>query len=555
MEYRWLNELSQEFLEQDYLLPGQTLDNRARVIAKAAATILNRDGWHKCSISNFEEKFLDYLAKGWFSLSTPIWNNFGNRRGLPISCYGSYIEDDMDSIIETQAEVAKMSKLGGGTSGFFGKIRPRGSNITDNGKTSGSVHFMEWFESTIQIISQGSARRGQFAAYLPIDHGDIEEFLAIRSEGSKLQNLSFGVCISDDWFKSMIDGDQDKRRIWAKVLEARKNTGYPYLFFTDTVNRNTVDIYKHFGMKITHSNLCTEICQPDNKHEAFVCDLASPNILYRDEWKDTDMLLVLTYFLDAVMEEFIRKTADLRFMRRAHDFAKRHRALGIGQLGWHSYLQSKMIPFESMEAKLLNVEIARDIKDKVYEASGQLAREYGETTLTKGFGRRNTVLLAIAPTKSSSFILQQVSEGIEPQKSNYYIKDLQKGKFTIKNPYLLKLLKEKDKDSDEIWDSILLNKGSIQHLEFLNQREKDVFKTLREISPMEIIIQAAQRQKYIDQSQSLNILIPNDTPIKDVNKLLITAWELEIKTLYYQYNESCSQELGRSILSCSSCES
>lgn len=550
MEYRWLTPLSQEFLEQDYLLPEQSLHGRVLEIRFALEQILGE----KCSIPNIGEKFHEYLAKGWFSLSTPVWNNFGNNRGLPISCYGTYIDDNMDSIIEAQAEVSKMSKLGGGTSGFFGALRRRGSPIKNNGKTSGAVHFMEPFETVIEVISQGSARRGQFAAYIPIDHGDIEEALKIRSEGSKLQQISWGVCISDDWFKDMIAGNKQKRVLWAKVLEARNNTGYPYLFFTDTVNNNTCDIYKFYKMLITHSNLCTEILEPDSILESFVCCLASLNILHYDEWKDTDVVAVLTYFLDAVMEEFIKKSSTQKYMERACRFAKRHRALGIGQMGWHSYLQSKMIPYESMEAKMLNVRIAKQIKEQAYAASANLAQDYGETELTKGFGRRNTVLIAIAPTKSSAFILEQASESTEPFKSNYFIKDLQKGKFSIKNPYLEKLLEEKGLNTDEVWDSILFNKGSVQHLDFLSTREKDVFKTLREISPMEIVIQAAQRQPYIDQGQSLNLLIPNDTPVKDLNALIIKGWELGIKTFYYQYNENSSQELGRSILSCSSCE-
>ena len=274
--YRWLTDLSQQFLDAGYLVDGQSVDGRVTIIGDTAEKILG--------IPGFSKKFKSYFQKGWFSLSTPIWSNFGTDRGLPISCFGSYIEDNMESILSTQAEVGMMTKHGGGTSGYFGNIRHRGATIKNNGFSSGSVHFMQLFNNMIKVVSQGSTRRGQFAAYLPVSHPDILEFLKIRSEGAPIQDLSFGVCISDDWMNSMIDGDKDKRTVWARVLEARANTGYPYLFFTDNVNNNTVDCYKDKGMKITHSNLCTEIMEPDSKDESFVCDLASMNVLYFDEW-------------------------------------------------------------------------------------------------------------------------------------------------------------------------------------------------------------------------------------------------------------------------------
>jgi ribonucleoside-diphosphate reductase alpha chain len=292
---------------------------------------------------------------------------------------------------------------------------------------------------------------------------------------------------------------------------------------------------------------------PDNDEESFVCDLSSMNILYYDQWKDTNAVELLTYFLDAVMTEFINKAKKIKFMERTVRFAERHRALGIGWLGWHSYLQSRMIAWESMEAKFLNVQIAKNIHDAAYAASAKLAQEYGEPEVLKGYGRRNTTLLAIAPTKSSAFIMGQVSEGIEPHRTNYYIKDLQKGKFTIKNKVLEDLLVSKGVD-DLVWDSILKNGGSVQHLDCLTPHEKDVFKTFAEISPKEIVIQASQRQKYIDQSQSLNLMIHPSIPIKDVNALLIEGWKLGVKSFYYQIGVNAAQQFSRSILSCKSCE-
>lgn len=545
-EYVWLTDLSQQFLEKDYLLKGQSVDERVTIICERAEEILGKPG--------FAKRLQENMKKGWYSFSSPIWFNFGTDRGLPISCYGSTIGDSMESILRTQAEIGTMIKNGGGTSAYFGHLRPRGSMTKNGSSAGGPFHFLGLFEALIHHVSQGSTREAGFAAYLPIDHKDIHEFLGLRSEGNPIQDMSFGVTVPDYWMQEMIDGDQEKRKVWARVLESRVNTGFPYILFSDNVNNNTVDVYKDRGMKITHSNLCSEIMLPDNEEESFVCNLSSMNILYYDEWKDTDAVELLVYFLDAVMTEFIEKTEKIMFMERPCRFAKRHRALGIGWLGWHSYLQSNMIPFESMEAKLLNTQIAKTIKESAYSASAKLAEEYGEPEYLKGYGRRNATLLAIAPTKSSAFILGQVSEGIEPQRANHYIKDLAKGKFTIKNPYLEKLLEEKEKNTTEVWDSILKNAGSVQHLTFLSDHEKEVFKTFAEISPKETVIQASQRQPYVDQSQSLNLIIHPDTPIKDINALIIEAWKLGIKSLYYQISMNAAQKFSRSILSCTSCE-
>lgn len=567
-QYRWLTEFSQQFLERDYLLPGQTVDERVDIICNRAQEILVRDSkewqnmWHAPSIKNpapdlntFAARFKENFAKGWYSLSTPIWTNFGTDRGSPISCFGSYIEDSMDSILNTHAEVGMMCKGGGGTSGYFGELRPRGSAIKNNGESFGSVHFMQLFDNLINVVSQGSTRRGNFAAYLPIEHGDINEFLTIRKEGSPLQDILTGVCVSDAWLQSMIDGDNEKRKVWAKVLESRANVGFPYIMFTDTANNNTVDVYKDKGMRITHSNMCSEIFLSDNKDESFVCDLSSMNILHYDEWKNTDAVELLTFFLDAVMTDFIEKAKPIKFMERAVRFAERHRALGIGWLGWHSFLQSKMIPFESMEAKMLNMQIAKNINEAAWAASRKLAEIFGEPEVLKGYKRRNTTLSAIAPTKSSAFILGQVSEGIEPHRANMFIKDLQKGKFTVKNVHLEQLLESKGHNDEQTWDSILRNSGSVQHLSFLSEHEKNVFKTFIEISPKEIIILAGQRQKYIDQGQSLNLMIDPQVPVKDVNALLIEAWRMGVKSLYYQISVNAAQQLTRSILSCESCSS
>lgn len=545
-KYYWLNKDSRKFLERGYLLEGETAEQRIKDIAEAAEGYLKIDG--------FASKFEKYMSLGFFSLSSPVWSNFGRKRGLPISCFGSWVPDTMEGIMDKVAETAIMTKHGGGTSAYFGNVRGRGTPISCGGESTGSVHFMELFNKLMNVVSQGNVRRGSFAAYLPIDHKDIEEFLQIRSEGHDIQEMSFAVTVSDEWMNAMIDGDKDKRKLWSKVIQKRFETGYPYIMFSDNVNNSAPQVYKDKNMQIWASNLCSEIFLPSSKDESFVCNLSSLNLEKWDEIKNTDAVETLVYFLDAVMSEFIMKTDGMQFMEAAQKFAIRHRALGAGVLGWHTLLQSKMIAFESFEAKMLNVEIWKTIRTRTDKATEELAALFGEPELLKGYGRRNTTTLAIAPTTSSSFILGQVSQSIEPMNSNYYSKDLAKGRFSYKNPHLMELLKEKKQNTDEVWKSILEHGGSVQQLDFLTEHEKEVFKTFEEISQKEIVIQAAQRQKYIDQGQSLNLMIPHDAKPKDVNELLIFGWEQGIKSFYYQRSSSPAAKLGRSILTCKSCE-
>ena len=545
-DFAWLNADSRLFLERGYLLEGTTPEARIRAIADHAADILQD--------KEFADKFYRYMARGYFSLSSPVWSNFGLSRGLPISCFGSYIGDSIYDILKTTAEVGMMSKIGGGTSAYFGDIRPRGSAISNNGKSDGSFNFSKLFDTIIDVISQGTSRKGQFAGYIDIDHGDIEEWLEIHSEGNPIQLMYYGVCISHDWLEAMKAGDADKRRIWAKVLQRRAESGIPYLFFKDNANAGRPEVYKTLDLPVYASNLCTEIMLPASEEESFVCCLSSMNLLHYDEWKDTDAVETLTRFLDAVMSEFIDKSASVPFLERAHRFAKRHRALGLGVLGWHSYLQAHRIPFDSFAAMQKNNEIFKLLHEKTLAASKALAAQFGEPEILKGYGRRNTTLMSIAPTKSSSFILGGVSPSVEPFKSNYHIKDLAKIKTTYKNPYLIELLREKGLDNDKTWESILLNDGSVQHLDGLTEQEKDVFKTFSEISQLAVIQQAAQRQQYIDQGQSINVMIHPDTPTKDVNQLYLTAAELGLKSLYYQHSINAAQRFNRNLLNCSSCE-
>ncbi len=542
----WLNDESQQILNRGYLLKGETVSTAIERIANAAARRLYKP--------EMAEAFIEMIEKGWMSLSSPIWANMGTERGLPISCFNVHVPDQIEGITHKLGEVIMQTKIGGGTSGYFGELRERGSAVTDNGKSSGAVSFMKLFDTAMDTISQGGVRRGAFAAYLDIDHSDILEFLKIKSIGSPIQNLFYAVCVPDYWMQDMIDGDAEKRNIWAKVLESRQQKGLPYIFFSDNVNRNKPDVYKDKKMRINASNLCSEIALPSNKDESFICCLSSMNLELYDEWKDTEAVKLATFFLDAVLQEFIAKTEGNYYLTPAHNFAKRHRALGLGVMGWHSYLQKNRIPFEGMEAKQKTNEIFKYIKEKAYKASEDLARIYGEPEVLKDYGRRNTTLLAVAPTTSSSAILGQASPGIEPFSSNYYKAGLAKGNFMRKNKYLKKLLIEKGLDDEEIWRSIMLNHGSVQHLKELNQDEKELFKTFKEISQLEIVQQASIRQKYIDQAQSLNLNIPSSLPIKEVNKLMIEAWQLGVKTLYYQRSQSVSKEFVANMVSCASCE-
>ncbi|MDA7716549.1 ribonucleoside-diphosphate reductase subunit alpha [Flavobacteriaceae bacterium] len=555
--FEWLNENSRKFLAAGYLGEGLCAEERIANIAKRAESILQMPG--------FADKFYYYMSEGYYSLASPVWSNFGKERGLPISCFGSHIDDDIGNILYTQSEVGMMSKLGGGTSGYFGKIRPRGAAIKNNGEASGAVHIMRLFESMVDVVSQGSVRRGRFSPYLPIDHADIMEFLEIGSEGNPIQELTHGVTVTNDWMQDMIDGNVEKRTVWAKVLQSRGEMGYPYIFFTDNANNGAADVYKDKNLPIYASNLCTEIMLPSNHDWSFVCVLSSINLLHYDKWKDTDAVQTMVYFLDSVITEFLEKLESYKnspdredqqtflFMERAYNFAKENRALGMGTLGWHSLLQSKMLPFDSQQAYDLNSEVFKTLKEYSYKASEHLAEKFGEPELLKGYGRRNATLNAIAPTTSSAFILGQVSQGIEPIWSNIYVKDIAKIKTTVKNPFLIKLLKEKGMDTPDVWRDIRDRDGSVQHLDFLSENEKDTFKTYSEIDQLVIIYQAANRQNHLDQGQSLNIIVHPDTPTKEINKIHITAWKLGLKSLYYQHSMNAAQKFKQK-KECESCE-
>lgn len=539
-KYYWANEEARKFLSRGYIT--ETLEQRIKDISNKAESILKIDG--------FATKFEEYMSKGYYSLSTPVWINFGKDKGLPISCFGSHVDDSLDSILNASREIGMMSKYGGGTSAYLGNIRPRGTSISTGGKADGPVHYARLYDTTIDVCKQSEARRGACAVYLPLEHDDIDEFLDIGTEGNPIQNLQYGVTVTDKWIEEMKGGDSAKRKIWAKVIQRRSEFGFPYIMFKDTVNNNTP--YKELGLEITHSNLCSEISLANDTYNSFVCCLGSINLLHWDEIEKTDAIEIYTLFLNAVMDEFIYKSYNMAGMKRAWRFASQHRAIGVGVLGYHSLLQSKLIPFESLAAKSYNNRIFATLKEKTEQASRDLYTSNPEKYKSIRDGYANVTLIAIAPTKSSSFILGQVSMGIEPIKSNYFIKDLAKIKTVHKNAYLIDELNKYGLNNDETWKSILERDGSVQHLDFPT---KEVFKTFLEISPKEIILQAAQRQQYIDQSQSLNLMIHPSISTKDINQLYLYAHAEGIKTLYYQFSQSSAQSFARDILTCVNCES
>lgn len=907
---KWLNEIARAFLNKGYLPEGITAEERVQQIAEAFEGNLTRMGMDKEQASTIAEKFYTYFQKGWYSMSSPVWANYGLQRGLPVSCFGCVPEDNMEDIIEAMGETAEQARFsrfnnyadfeaiyesnypspssylnetsqlirgGGGTSGYFGKLRERGAPISSGGFTHGAVHFMQAFQSLANIISQSNVRRGFFSPYLDADHPDIDEFLDIGTEGSEIQNMTTGVVVSDKFMKDVEKGNGDARKIWAKILKRRSELGYPYIMFGDNANNNKPEWYadmpilasnmcvapetkiltregyveignldgenvsvwngKEFsnvtvvktgenqkllkvttstgqtleatpyhkwyladgteirtgelkpGMKLqkfdlpvlknsfshrvknayaqgfysgdgcevdgkarvylygekqsllpqfsdcifgnltiqedfnriyfkaslnpnksfvpygdydyydklrwlaglfdsdgcvlnnngspqvqvasvnqkflqdvqlmlqtlgckssiskvrdegeyylpkndgggdkelypcqtvyrlnvsTHSlnillmlglrtfrldlseckktnreasrfvvvesvedlgrvddtycfnepvrhmgmfnglltGQCSEIMLPSNPKETFVCVLSSMNLLHYDDWKDTDAVEILFYFLDTVNEEFVRKGSKMPFIQRAVRFASRHKALGLGVLGWASYLQSNMIAFESREAAKLNYEIFELLDEKTKKASRQLAQWFDESPVTRGTGYRNATRMAIAPTKSSSAILGQVSPSIEPYWSNYYIYDLAKIKMTFKNPYLEALLEERGMNTRTVWKQIGDADGSVQHLDGLTPEEKEVFKTFAEIRSKSVIDQAAARQDFIDQGQSLNLMIDPSLSAKEVNALVFYAWELGIKALYYQHGINAAQAAARN-LNCVACE-
>jgi ribonucleoside-diphosphate reductase alpha chain len=510
-------------------------------------------------------KFFDYIWKGWLCLATPVLSNTGTDRGLPISCFGIDVGDSIFEIGNKNLELMLLAKHGGGVGVGINMIRPAGAKITGNGTSDGVVPFIKIYDSTILATNQGSVRRGAASVNIKIEHKDFEDFLEVREPKGDVNrqslNLHQCVVVSDKFMKKLEEGDSEARRKWGKLLQKRKATGEPYIMFKGNVNKANPEMYKKNGLKVHMTNICSEIVLHTDEQHSFVCCLSSLNLSKYDEWKDTDLVYTSTQFLDGVLEEFIQRAKNMRGFENAVRSAERGRALGLGVLGWHTYLQQKGIPFEGLPAQFETRKIFSQIKIESERASRDMAKELGEPLWCKDFGMRNTHLRAVAPTVSNSKLSGNVSSGIEPWAANVFTEQTLKGTFIRKNPELERVLRKMGKNTKEVWDQILSDGGSVLGLDFLDDYcfidtkvvevkdveevnkykmvpIRDVFKTFKEINQLDLIRQAGIRQQYIDQSVSLNLAFPAVAEPKWVNQVHLEAWKQGVKTLYYMRTES-----------------
>lgn len=548
----YFDEVALSTVSKGYLLPGETPRKAYKRVAHAVAMRLNRP--------DLENKFFKYIWNGWIGLASPVLSNTGTDRGLPISCFGIDTPDSVRGIGLTNAELMRLTSYGGGVGISLSRIRGRGSYITGNGKSEGVVPWAKIYDSTIIATNQGSVRRGAASVNLDINHVDIKEFLQIRrpkgDPNRQCLNLHQCVVVDDAFMKRLNDRDSEAMGLWLEILKSRVETGEPYIMFKDNVNKDNPLAYRMNNLDVSMTNICSEITLHTDEEHSFICCLSSLNLAKYNEWKDTDVVETAVYFLDGVMEEFIVKTNGKDSMIRSHRHAKKGRALGLGVMGWHTFLQQKNLPFNSIASTAWTHTIFSDIKMKAEAASRKLAVEYGEPLWCKNTGMRNTHLLAIAPTVSNSRI-NNCSAGIEPQPANVYVFNGAKGTFIVKNPELEKLLETKKHNTNKIWDQILADNGSVQNLphDILTEEEKEVFLTFPEINQLALVQQAAIRQRYIDQTQSLNLsFAPTDSP-RWINQVHMESWKLGIKTLYYLRTDSVIKgDLGSRTSECLSCE-
>ncbi len=519
-----------------YLQNKETPKEAYNRIASTAATYLNKP--------ELFSKFFEILWNGWLIPSTPVMSNFGNNRGLPISCFGGYIGDSMYDIYRKNLEMAILSKHGGGTAYDFSEIRPKGALIKDgsNGTTDGIIPFMKSFDSTIIASKQGKMRRGAVALYLSANHPEFADFLKIREPKGDINrqchNIHMGAKFSNEFMEEVVNKNGSKRELWLEHIKTRVKTGEPYTFFTDNANANLKSTFSTYNLKVRHSQLCAEIMLPSDENHTFVCCLSSMNLYKWEEWSKTDAVYYATIFLDAVISEFLDKAKHIQGIEDSIRFAEKSRALGLGALGWASLLQKMRIPFIGIQATSLTRVIFSHMKEKSDKASMWMANEFGEPTWCKGSGYRNLTCLAVAPNRSSSKLAGGVSQGIEPFAANLYMDDDAKGAHLRRNPDLETLLDEKGLNTPQTWDIIAEDKGSVKNIDELTEEEKEIFRTFKEINQLELVRQAAVRQEYIDQGQSLNLAFFHDAPAKWINQVHIEAWKLGIKALYYLRSES-----------------
>ena len=525
-----------------YLLYGESPRDAYRRVASTVARRLLRP--------ELEDTFFDYIWKGWLCLASPVLSNTGTDRGLPISCFGIDVADSIHDIGTKNLEMMLLAKHGGGVGIGINQIRPAGAKITGNGTSDGVVPFCKIYDSTILATNQGSVRRGAASVNINIEHDDFEEWLEIREPKGDVnrQSLNLHQCavVGDKFMRKLEQGDADARNRWSKLLRKRKATGEPYILFKGNTNKANPKAYKDNGLKIHMTNICSEIVLHTDESHSFVCCLSSLNLAKYDEWKNTNIIYDSIWFLDGVLEEFIQKAKGKVGFSNSVRSAEKGRALGLGVLGWHTYLQQGGIPFEGLLAQFETRKIFSQIKIESERASMDLAEIYGEPLWCSGTGMRNTHLRAIAPTVSNSKLSGNVSPGIEPWAANVFTEQSAKGTFIRKNPTLEKCLEAVKLNTKDIWNQILADGGSIQGIKELDDIMvgehdipiKDVFKTFKEINQLELVNQAGIRQQYIDQSVSLNLAFPSVATPKWINKVHFEAWKKGIKTLYYTRTES-----------------
>ena len=536
----WMSEEAIHTLSSGYLQKGETPRAMFERVARTASR-LNQD-------PQLEEEIFECLWRGFAGLASPVAANFGSPRALPVSCYTVHLSDSTPSIFSHVKEVAMLSKNGGGVGVYFGEVRPAGAPISNGGRSTGVVPWAQIYDQTARVVSQGGVRRGSFAIYLPISHPDVPELLRAKDHGKgdprQMIDSNVALTISDEWIEDMIAGDTQKQELFGEVLKTRMISGSPYLMFEDNVNNQNPKCYVERGLKVSSSNLCSEIMLHTDENHTFVCVLSSLNLSRFDEWEHwrsptsgRSVPQVMIHLLEAVVTEFIKKADSMAGLGRAVRIARKSRALGLGVMGLHAYYQKIGLPFKSEGARDANIRVHKWVKQESEKASKELAQRFGEPEWCEGSGMRHTHLLAIAPTKTNSVISGAFSEGIEPLTSNYFVAKQAKGTYVRKNPVLEKLFCDRGID-DSIWEQILRAKGSVQDLDCLSDVEKEVFKTAREIDQFELVKQAADRQPFICQGQSLNLFVDPEADPAYIMRLHLAAWKNGLKSLYYLKSSS-----------------
>lgn len=542
LKFDWVDKEVEDFLTPSYI-QNQKVEERYLDIAKRFEEISGISGW--------SEKWLKYFSNGWTTLSSPIISNLGKDTGLPASCNMLDIQDTLESIAYGEAEMMLLAKNGAGTARNFSKVRGKGQPYGTGGQSVGAMSWIKHYANKIYDVSQGGMRKGFFTAGLSVTHPEIKDFLTIGREGSDIKRVTTYVTIPKGWMEDMLNGDEEKYDIFVEIHESRSEKGYPYILFEDNANKGKHEVYK--DKWLTNTNICSECLEYTDEFKEFLCVLLSVNLEKWEEWKDTNFIFDCNLALDCVITEYIDKASKIKGLEKSVLFAKEHRAIGIGAMGWSTLLQSKGIVYGSIESHILNNRIFSYIRKESDKASRWMAEEWGEPKMLVGTGWRNTSRMALAPTKSTANLLK-VSEGCQLEESNFNTLDLAKGQYERKNKNLKKLLLDKGKDTEEVWSSILEHGGSVQHLDFLTEHEKNVYKISTEISQLDHIKMFASRVKYFDQSMSMNLTIPAGADAEEVMSLTIEAWLSGLKTMYYQHNVNMAREKTKSLLTCESCE-